>query len=68
VLAHLKKSSSTEDEYHRIGIARFIWTPSQREADYKGRKPGEPTPEDRRGITCHGPTTDRDARVTVRIV
>jgi hypothetical protein len=65
VLAHLTKPSGSEDEYHRIGIARFIWTSSQSE-DY--RKRNGPPPRDWRGICYRGPISDQDEGVTVRIV
>jgi hypothetical protein len=66
VLAHLKKSNNSEDEYHRIGIARFIWTQSQRDECYSMND--VPPSPDRRGVYYRGPITDEDERVTVKIV
>jgi|SRR5579871_2618805 len=51
--------------WKRIGLARFIWTPSQKE-EQDGR-----TGKDwnlHRGIQCHGPITDRDQKVLVTLV
>jgi len=58
----LKKMDSTADEYQRIGNARFIWTPSQRQAEYN-RAVGNITLY--RGIQCHCPITNQDERITV---
>jgi hypothetical protein len=64
VLARLKSPNSTMDEYHRIGIARFIWTPSQHKR--YGREP--PHPKDWRGAGNCGPISDQDERVIVKIL
>jgi hypothetical protein len=52
-------------KYARKGLARFLWTDTQRERAYK-----EPFGKETafRGMQCHGPITDQDARVIVTIV
>lgn len=65
VLASLKNKSGSESEYHRIGIARFVWTPSQSE---RYRKRNDPPPPGWRGICYCGPISDQDERVVVKVV
>jgi hypothetical protein len=61
----LEKRDGTVSEYQRIGIARFIWTPSQKEAACRQKLDKIAL---HRGIMCHGPITDQDKRVDVTIV
>jgi hypothetical protein len=61
-----QKRARTGNEWKRVGLARFIWTPSQREAA-NVRGPGGMAPNSR-GVQCHGPITDGDERVLVTLV
>jgi len=60
----LQKKGKTGNEWKRIGLARFIWTPSQREESYRQDHPKTL----HRGILCHGPITNKDQRVLVTII
>jgi hypothetical protein len=61
----VQRKEKMENKWKRIGLARFIWTPSQRAAQ-DGR-----TGKDwnlHRGIQCHGPITDQDQKVSVILI
>jgi predicted ferric reductase len=66
VLARLKTKNNGEDVYHRIGIARFIWTQSQKDDYY--RLGDVPPPPDRRGVFYCGPITEDDEKTVAKIL
>lgn len=49
----LRNKNDGEDEYHRIGVARFMWTQSQRDEFY--RLGDVPPPPDRRWVFLSRP-------------
>jgi hypothetical protein len=61
-----QKVGRTGEEWKRIGLARFIWTPQQKQQMHEGgfKGPGSLS----RGVQCHGPITDGDARRLVTLI
>jgi hypothetical protein len=62
-----QRKGKTGNEWKRIGLARFIWTPQQREEACRGNEDLSNV-KMHRGIWCHGPITDQDPKVLVTLI
>jgi hypothetical protein len=62
-----QRKGKTGNEWKRIGLARFIWTPQQREEACRGNEDLS-NMKMHRGIWCHGPITDQDPKVLVTLI
>ena len=64
-----QRMGKTGNEWKRIGLARFIWTPQQREEPCRVVANKDwPNIKFYRGIWCHGPITDQDPKSLVTLI